>query len=700
MHSLRHAARIFRGNNRLISPTGGMHESHALSISRAYSAKEVSYTRQHKTKEERRVLVLQFVEKYKASNEGKLPGITVLRKEVGGSTPILKEILQELEKEQSLPNTVVGTSEHDSILRMDEKKGDLVTHKKKKKLTGTDASKKTEGLGAEAPTVDACSVEQDIPKPMKILATNIVEVPESSEKMKAFPSVEPDKAVAEGETTKEKTRLEASEEKTIKQEENVGAPRVDAGHLLVDSSQSANESDNESGLLPGYIGVRQRLSQDSFHTADDADDDSDLAAPEYSAIQESSSQELLQTLDEATVDSDLTSLEYNEERKTSSVKRLLDNSSKLSHPPRFELFLRSLPAFVTSEALLRAFKTFKDCGKIVSARVFASRGQMSKNVCGIVKFETAQGLHAARMIEIEVVNNLVSEFKQKQRHQETNATGVSCPNSVQEHDPWGSRRSREMKKPSVDAGCDSELTVVGDLSGVLHKAEPQGHLNPFSTSQKSFGVRVQAVPPQINTFEMKEAMAHFGDIMNVSKQRVRDTVHYVIWFKTEEAAKKAFGERKIKLRDSWYHLGRQASPLTTVVRLSNVSSQVTPSKLKSTCETIANVAGLEMRKAGIVDVQFHVKDTTDMINIIERLSKLKFGEQRLRVYPAPRFFCGKDPNNHFKPQDVQDVKKLKDTALKQVEWNMEKLSTELQDFRELLALKQSNMLEAYTKSLI
>ncbi|XP_031482222.1 uncharacterized protein LOC116252229 [Nymphaea colorata] len=50
-------------------------------------------------KQERRLLVEKFVHKYRASNNGKFPGVRLARKEVGGCYYVIREIIQELEYE-------------------------------------------------------------------------------------------------------------------------------------------------------------------------------------------------------------------------------------------------------------------------------------------------------------------------------------------------------------------------------------------------------------------------------------------------------------------------------------------------------------------------------------------------------------------------------------------------------------------------
>ncbi|KAF3796192.1 hypothetical protein EJ110_NYTH03241 [Nymphaea thermarum] len=50
-------------------------------------------------KQERRLLVEKFVHKYRASNNGKFPGVQLAKNEVGGSYYVIREIIQELEYE-------------------------------------------------------------------------------------------------------------------------------------------------------------------------------------------------------------------------------------------------------------------------------------------------------------------------------------------------------------------------------------------------------------------------------------------------------------------------------------------------------------------------------------------------------------------------------------------------------------------------
>eukprot|EP00252_Welwitschia_mirabilis_P000812 TRINITY_DN1079_c0_g1_i1.p1 TRINITY_DN1079_c0_g1~~TRINITY_DN1079_c0_g1_i1.p1 ORF type:complete len:770 (+),score=202.46 TRINITY_DN1079_c0_g1_i1:127-2436(+) len=58
-------------------------------------------TGRKKTKEERRTLIKSFVDKYKISNGGQFPSITLTRKNVGGSYYLVREIMRELKEQHS-----------------------------------------------------------------------------------------------------------------------------------------------------------------------------------------------------------------------------------------------------------------------------------------------------------------------------------------------------------------------------------------------------------------------------------------------------------------------------------------------------------------------------------------------------------------------------------------------------------------------
>uniref|UniRef100_A0A0D9VIR0 AT3G52170-like helix-turn-helix domain-containing protein n=1 Tax=Leersia perrieri TaxID=77586 RepID=A0A0D9VIR0_9ORYZ len=65
------------------------------------SAQEASKGPKRIGKKERRVKIEKFVEEYKASNDGKFPSMKIVREHVGGSHYTVREIVQELEYNQT-----------------------------------------------------------------------------------------------------------------------------------------------------------------------------------------------------------------------------------------------------------------------------------------------------------------------------------------------------------------------------------------------------------------------------------------------------------------------------------------------------------------------------------------------------------------------------------------------------------------------
>eukprot|EP00250_Pteridium_aquilinum_P015807 c22772_g1_i1 orf=261-1673(+) len=104
MQALRHASR------RALHATV-MQETCVASV-RTYSTEAGLRAASPKiSKEQRYELAVQFVAKFKAANNGQMPGITLLRKEIGGKYETLKEVLQDFENGQNGPDTLKQTVE-------------------------------------------------------------------------------------------------------------------------------------------------------------------------------------------------------------------------------------------------------------------------------------------------------------------------------------------------------------------------------------------------------------------------------------------------------------------------------------------------------------------------------------------------------------------------------------------------------------
>lgn len=188
------------------------------------------------------------------------------------------------------------------------------------------------------------------------------------------------------------------------------------------------------------------------------------------------------------------------------------------------------------------------------------------------------------------------------------------------------------------------------------------------------------------TSEVKEVKTQYGRNTTASQQRGPGAMSGVAQSMNNSATKQLGGNFEIGDKDR--QLMRQTNPFTTVVRISSLPSQVTASKLRATCETIGSVYGLEMRRGGVADVHFNVKDNSEMNAIVDRLRKATLEQSKLKVSLAPRFFCGKDANNGIKPQDVNHLRQVRQTVFLQFEQRIKKLYGQLQDYRELLAMKQ------------
>ncbi|MCO5584458.1 hypothetical protein L7F22_038386 [Adiantum nelumboides] len=100
-----------------------------LASIRTYGTGSTARAGFRKSKEKRFELVVEFVAKYQASHSGKFPGISIVRKEVGGKYETLKEILHRLENTKQGGNVegssaaILSGPEKQPITERAEKKG-------------------------------------------------------------------------------------------------------------------------------------------------------------------------------------------------------------------------------------------------------------------------------------------------------------------------------------------------------------------------------------------------------------------------------------------------------------------------------------------------------------------------------------------------------------------------------------------------
>ncbi|KAI5054495.1 hypothetical protein GOP47_0030068 [Adiantum capillus-veneris] len=127
-------------------------------------------------------------------------------------------------------------------------------------------------------------------------------------------------------------------------------------------------------------------------------------------------------------------------------------------------------------------------------------------------------------------------------------------------------------------------------------------------------------------------------------------------------------------------------PPTTVLRIVNLPTHTSAQQLRSVCESVAKVHGVNLRRGRIADVHFDV-DLREMNNVLDRLRKVTIGVTTLKVFPALRFSCESGTSSRFKPRDIQQFKYVRNGLINAFEQRFKFLCFQVQDFRELHNLK-------------
>ncbi|MCO5569396.1 hypothetical protein L7F22_023108 [Adiantum nelumboides] len=227
------------------------------------------------SKEERQKLAFQFVEKFKAGNNGQLPSINLLRKEVGGSYDILKEVIQDFEK--GLSDKVAN-----------EKTVDLKKIKTKKDSQPVEVATQISNAAKKDEHKKKSSSKEKI---VNMEATATVDDPHEKEEAKeksssqdqhdkedvGKESVEKDKDGRKIQSLSRKEKEPGQNKKSTPQslEERQSLKQADAKLSSDDTKKEKKSSVLTEDTLESLM--------DSMTTDEDRDedDDSDVAAPEY-----------------------------------------------------------------------------------------------------------------------------------------------------------------------------------------------------------------------------------------------------------------------------------------------------------------------------------------------------------------------------------------------------------------------------------
>jgi len=220
-----------------------------------------------------------------------------------------------------------------------------------------------------------------------------------------------------------------------------------------------------------------------------------------------------------------------------------------------------------------------------------------------------------------------------------------------------SSRSIPARKPSVNFEKNGGRTVdnaqfpelrftLGDDQrvGKVKKdelARKQKSINQVKESNTILGgersVRIEYVPRGISLFHLREALSVHGEIVGSFFQNGDNAMPTCyIEFKTIEAKERALAARWVFVNGKQLSICWSDFPVTTIARITNLSSETTATTVHSVCMSHGNVESLQIRKDGSMDVHYSINELPNMPKILEMLNEIAINGSHWMAQPAPR----------------------------------------------------------------
>ncbi|GLT42138.1 hypothetical protein SLA2020_161570 [Shorea laevis] len=269
------------------------------------------------------------------------------------------------------------------------------------------------------------------------------------------------------------------------------------------------------------------------------------------------------------------------------LKRDLCSSPTEEGSGQNKVLVRFLKKDVKRGAIIQAFN---DCGSIVSVEEVSS-SQTSKFKDALVHFKTREGfMNALKKIDVVVDNTDV------------------------------------LVQPICSLEDMTDTTFVPELIG-----DPEVPVtlvkNPIKT------VKVTQLSDDMSLQQLKDALAFCQSSITSIFLGSSRSVAYVE-FETEDAKERALAKHSMYISGKQLLIFRIDSPMTTVVRISNIKSLA---KVHSICNSYGKTKLVKCRSSDIVDVQFKFVEWPNMLKIVNSLNGIEVDGNKWLVQPAPVF---------------------------------------------------------------
>eukprot|EP00249_Psilotum_nudum_P014085 c24657_g1_i1 orf=295-2484(-) len=696
----------------------GYNEGRMLWPLRYYGEEVGSQRRQRKSKEERRVLIISFVQQYMALHEGQFPELRTVLKEVGGAYAIVKEIFQDL-----MMNQTCGAIQNKGVKGTSGKNERLDDDVMKSVLGTTDMMGSSNQAGVATHKILNASKKDEFQEIIVSEAAGSPVIKQGAaemgdkEIMAEMKHMQRTESLHRSDSTagtfvekiKKREAGEVSDELNLSQglilHDKIPAVgllqsrelRTKLGYAMSSNEETKDtvqcfpaENEQKPEMQQRVVDVA-RLSQlecalqttrDVMASDNETEDDPDFAAPEYTHA------------------CDMKPMATDDNWHRSPVPAL-----------EYVLHLRSLPSSATESDLK---ESFKECGEILNVQVLPSHHSGSQSTCGTINFRTAEGLAKAQMKDTFMIRNIEVLVDQV-------ATKASL--GIKDTSPTSStiKRTRDQSYKAADKAHRREEVGHPSLSGKFQAAEPVHDTSlssgsseevgktviPLKSSGMSmearngmhslkkacpFGVFLQNVPDKINISEVRAAMSLYGEVNAVHRRPgAGATTGYLVEFKTHVSQLLLLANNWIVLRNHPYQVVYAGNPMTTIVRLSNVPSDVTTNTIRTICYAEGPVVNVEQRKGNIMDVHFGSKVLPYMRKLVARLNTVTIKDARLCAFPAQRFPCRKRHPALALPDQQEVLKVCQGGLLDEIDACGKQMRVDLEDLSSLMNLKIRSM---------
>ncbi|KAJ7554102.1 hypothetical protein O6H91_06G124800 [Diphasiastrum complanatum] len=356
-------------------------------------------------------------------------------------------------------------------------------------------------------------------------------------------------------------------------------------------------------------------------------------------------------------------------------------------PPRHRAYVKFLNPTATNDDLQQAFA---DCGEIVKAQAVKPTKQNTRFTYGFVDFKTAAGLSRALRKNAKIKGFKV-EIEPSPLHTSDGISNWNLDFSIlKKLEPTSTSSSHSasllsMLKSSstekVNNSADNfDISKVISLMRAAHATKPEDLKKSEQTvtnSQNAYVVGIRDLPTAVNLHQVQQALSVFGEIAHSYMTKgEHDSSDAYVEFMLEEAKENALALHCLYINGLQLRISRIDSPKSAVIRISNIHRDTAKSEILSACMACGQVARIEPRIEGVVDVYFERRELKNVNTILDRLNEIVRDHKRWMANPAPIYENGAAHDDQF-------IRLQKDKLFKDIQKFLQHINMYFEDLNRL-----------------